>query len=240
MKSKDWCCNHNAACPTFPHQDGGALKVHIAGFTCVDWSILGDKDGWLGKSAPVFLAWLADNTVHDPKDLICGECTQGFDDMMLGELADASGYQVTTFNISPDMFGFPATRGRKYMILLRKQVLRWSTDMADPLVIFPKLFGRQLSILGDVFWSAPPQYVSRFHREWARSKHLPEYQANTEEWPSKLLMSKTMRDRVRAWEQNLGFSWGCIGFFSCCSCMSMRDTLEGLKNAHSRDASNKT
>ncbi|CAK9091028.1 Uncharacterized protein SCF082_LOCUS42902 [Durusdinium trenchii] len=175
-----FCLCHNKACLTGTSQNrSGVLRGNTAGFTCVDWSNLGNQLGWLGESAETFLSCLADQLVNHKPDFILGECVEGFDTDMLGELTK-DWYTLLPLSISPEMFGFPATRKRLYMILLRKGVLSWHRQVqrGDPASLFFTLFSRPLSLCGEVYFNAPPEYVARFHAEWAKSKHLPELQAD--------------------------------------------------------------
>lgn len=200
-----FCFARNSDCPWVkPLVEPTALNLHLAGMTCVDWSGLGNVDNWLGDSALVFLSWLAQHIVEEPMDLMVCECVTNFDDQMLGELAGAEGYALTTFRVSPEMFGFPATRQRKYMILFRKEKLQWQETVVDPVSYFNRLFERPLVMQADVFWCAPEALVNRFHQEWARSKHLPANQQRGSSWPSKSLMTKDTRKRVRGWEECFG------------------------------------
>ena len=176
---------------------------NIAGCTCVDWSGLGSQLGWLGDSAVVFMAWLTEQTVHQRRDFLVVECVDPFDDAMLGELTKED-YEMLTLSISPDMFGFPATRRRKYMILFRKDKLRWHDGLGvEPAAAFHRLFHRPLSLNGEVFFSAPDSFVQAFMKRWARRCHMPEEQENGSCWKSKQLMTQVGRQRVREWEQLL-------------------------------------
>ena len=199
-----YCYNHRHCCQAGRQTmcDGSHLKGHVAGVTCVDFSGLGSQLGWLGKSALAFMAWLADQ-LDQKVDFIIAECVMNFDDAMLGELAGPE-YALSTFTLSPDQFGSPSTRLRKYMVLLRVQTLRWKF-MEDPVAMFAKLFHRPVAMTGEAFWNAPQAYVDKFHRVWAKEKHMPELQLNDQPWPSKLLMTDKTRQRVREWEQLL--SW---------------------------------
>lgn len=209
-----YCFRHRGACRC-AGVEKEALKGHGAGVTCIDWSGLGNTLGWLGESAVVFMVWLADQIIHDKRHFIIAECVEAFDDAMLGELCAPQGFEVLTLSLSPEQFAFPATRRRKYMVMLNSSILAWDPTVArDPAACFARLFDRPCILKGDIFYNAPQQFIKMFHRKWARSKHMPEVQQDGNEWPSKLLLPKLARERVRLWEEPLG-KLCSSGFCAC-------------------------
>ncbi len=196
-----FCHRHGAKCRAtkLDPDDVSVLDGHVAGMTCVDWSGLGNQLGWLGTSTLPFLVWLADQ-LRQKLSFIIGECVMNFDDAVLGELIWPM-YSLQTFTVTPEQFGCPCTRMRKYMVLLRDSVLAWNPALPDPVATFSNLFNRNVPMPGEVFWNAPPAYVDAYHKAWAKSKHMPEVQGNGMPWPSKLLMTEKTRQRVREWEQ---------------------------------------
>lgn len=198
-----FCYQHGCVCD--PKDFTGKLQVNVAGVTCYDWSLLGNQLGWLGKSSIVFMARLQGEMFHHQRDIILAECVEGFDDDVFGELV-SDHYSLTTWTLSPVMFGFPATRQRKYMVLLRKTSVRWMPQIEDPVALFSHLFHRPTVLQGNAFWNAPGTFIDRHHREWAKARHLPATQADGQRWPSKLLLSKETRQRIRQWEMILGFT----------------------------------
>ena len=206
------CHIHGMSCPRKQQSSRFGVEygmlLHIAGMTCVDWSGLGNTEQWLGDSGVVFLFWLAECLLEDEVDMLLGECVTSFDDTMMGELAASCGYSLTTFGVCPSMFGWPGTRQRKYMVLLRNSSLTWTA--ADPVVCFHQLFKRPLVLDGSVFWSAPTAHVNKFHQEWAKLRHLPATQPTGICWPSKLLMTTETRQRVRHWEEIFGCAYHCF------------------------------
>ena len=212
LMDTSFCYRHSRSCrcrePVTGSESDKEFKYkysgNIAGCTCVDWSGLGSQLGWLGDSALVFMAWLTEQTVYQRRDFLIVECVDPFDDAMLGELTKEE-YEMLTLSISPEMFGFPATRRRKYMILFRKDKLRWDEKIGvEPAAAFHRLFHRPLSLAGDVFFNAPEGFVQAYMKKWARRCHMPEVQENGSCWPAKQLMTKVCRQRVRDWEQLLG------------------------------------
>ena len=195
-----YCHKHGRSCQAgrLTRGDGSQLDGHVAGVTCIDWSGLGSQMGWLGKSSLAFMVWLADQLDHK-RDFIMAECVMNFDDAMLGELAGSDNV-LTTFTLSPDQFGSPSTRLRKYMILLRKATLRWKTFMADPVAMFAKLFHRPVAKRSG---TRQKPMSTGFTERGRRISTCQSCSCVTQPWPSKLLMTDKTRQRVRDWEQLL-------------------------------------
>ena len=55
------------------------LMVHVAGFSCADWSSMGVGEGWLGKTSLVFAQWLAEQIETPDQDFLVTECASKFD-----------------------------------------------------------------------------------------------------------------------------------------------------------------
>lgn len=200
-----WCYQHGRLRPCNKRKRVGAFSVHIAGPTCVDWSMLGDRDGWLGKAVLAFLCWLHElvRDRDDAPDMVIVENVDQFDEGLLSDLAKPV-FHMAVMNVDPSQFGWPCTRNRKYMVLLRHDVVAWAPPaLRDPPTVFQQLFERPVSLDGRVFVSAPESYVASFHASWARRKNMPEKQLDGGMWPAKLLMSSGVRERVREWEEKL-------------------------------------
>lgn len=198
-----FCYKHQGFCMLPRSMDVSfEVKAHAAGPSCFDFSGLGNTDGWLGDSSLPFLVWLREK-IRRPVHVVTMENVDLFDDAMLGELV-ASTYRLKVLSVDPVMFGLPATRSRKYMMLLRKGFVQWAPEVEqDPETAFHKLFCRPVPLDGGVFFSAPASYVEDTHKVQAKQKGLPELQPSGSPWPSKLLMSKGVRDRVKQWEEIL-------------------------------------
>ncbi len=129
------------------------------------------------------------------------------------------------------MFGVPVTRSRKYCLMKERGCLEWVHQVEkDPTTAFHVLFGRPVGIDGRIFYCAPEEMVAETHQAIARQKNMTETQANGSAWPMKLLMSTGTRERVRHWEEFLGF--GQVIFFlkgSMCRQIILFQTCFGEK-----------
>ena len=125
------CAVHNKKCPVIVDTpvDFAGLRVHVAGVNCYDWSSMGSSQKWLGESMPIFMEWARERLLS-LEDMIIVECVIGFDSDMLGELFRDS-YNLEVLRVSPTLFGEPVERQRKYMILLKKDKLRWLPEVAQ-------------------------------------------------------------------------------------------------------------
>ncbi|CAK9112824.1 unnamed protein product [Durusdinium trenchii] len=201
------CYRHGRQCPLRKSTTKGAIKGNISGPTCVDFSILGDRMGWLGEHAKTFACWLFYHAEIEADDWIILENVDNFDESVVYQLV-SSQYSVLVLHLDPRNFGFPVSRSRKYLLLLRRNGrLAWCPEIEmDPTTAFEKLFRRPLNMDGRIFFCAPDSVVASFHKDMARKKHLPETQPNGKPWQAKLLMNQTTRNRVREWEEKLGLS----------------------------------
>ena len=164
--ARAWCHRHEQACDFNARSSSAALKMAVAGATCVDWSALGLKNGWLGKSGIAFVIWAHERRLCKDKVVIL-ENVMGFDDEALS-LAFPN-YSCTVFRISPHDLGVPATRARKYMVLLAPG-LTWSECLGDnPASVaagFDQIFKSSgVTVEAASFFAAPPDIVAS-NRAW--------------------------------------------------------------------------
>ena len=127
-----WCFRHKRECPIhFGH-------IHCAGTTCVDFSARSStRFQGMGSHSLPFAVWLA-TRARTEEDVIIHECVAGFtpsDFMRWPSLR--RNFIVRSFLISPKDFGRPATRKRRYTVLLHRRNLRDSlVRQPDPAVKF--------------------------------------------------------------------------------------------------------
>ena len=100
------------------------LMVHVAGFSCTDWSSMGVGEGWLGKTSLVFAQWLAEQMETPDQDFLVTECASKFDVSIFAWLVGER-YELTVIHVSPELFGEPTQRNRMCMILLEKSRRQW-------------------------------------------------------------------------------------------------------------------
>ena len=194
-----WCYRHlqsQCACNSAVPEE--MLSMAVAGVTCVDWSAIGLKGGWLGDSAIAFLAWARERHLYQER-IILIECTPAIDVATIQEIFFE--YTMVVFDICPSMLGIPVHRRRAYMILLRSSDLAWHTDCAqDPATAWRELFCQKTWIDCAEFGSAPTELVEQQARILALARGFPATSASGSAWKPKALLSSAVRDRIRDWE----------------------------------------
>ena len=215
-------CKKNCSVIQRPfEEDDGVLRLHVAGVNCYDWSSMGQGSQWLGESLLPFVQWCKERLVMQ-EDLILVECVLNFDDTMLAELF-AEDYDLLTLRVSPTLLGEPVERGRKYMILLRKEKLEWHPAIAKANAVergslrlesaFSRLFARTLRMSGDMKFRAPQDDIAARLQTLAAAKKLPRATRSGRGWSSFQLCSQAMRDSVNAHESWLRSHIGAGGSF---------------------------
>ena len=159
FKSTDHCQCCDQQCPVHPPSADreGRRYINLSGSTCVPWSSMGTKLGWLHSCTIVFLVWLADLVRASP-DIIVDECTRNFDQAAMERLL-ADTYTAQSLTFSPTNMGLPTRRMRKYTIFVRKDNLKFTIDWsADSM---QNMAWRELSLTGKLFFRAPASYKKR-------------------------------------------------------------------------------
>jgi hypothetical protein len=107
-------------CAVHPPADVRANRryINVSGNTCVPWSMLGSKFGWLHECTIVMLAWLW-SLVKALPECIIEECTPRFDWEAFQDLL-SKWYVVQSLVYSPCQMGIPVKRQRRYTICIRK------------------------------------------------------------------------------------------------------------------------
>ena len=199
------CAVHNKKCPVIVDTpvDFAGLRVHVAGVNCYDWSSVGSSQKWLGESMPIFMEWARERLLS-LEDMIIVECVIGFDSDMLGELFRDS-YNLEVLRVSPTLFGEPVERQRKYMILLKKDKLRWLPEVAQYGVehAFCRLFARTMHLSGQEKFRAPEHEIQEHRFDVAAKKQMPKYDARGREWSFFHLATRAIQGNISAHEKAL-------------------------------------
>ena len=96
-----------------------AMWLVIAGSTCTSWSRMGRKRKWAAASALPFLVWAFSMAAVRP-DVIIHECTVDFDHHIF-ERIFGMGFIISTFVFTPKDLGFPASRPRRYTLIINRE-----------------------------------------------------------------------------------------------------------------------
>ena len=176
------------------------LRLVVAGSTCTAWSRMGKKREWSAFSAIVFMVW-AVSTLSARPDFILHECTEDFDVATL-ELVFSALYLITSFVFSPRDLGIPASRPRRYSILVLRA--RFEPTVQYALEGFGNMFFRRLQCNGHAYWTAPVARVDAMVQTMASKKGLPSTQPDGSQWPIREVMSSSKHTKLLGYERLCG------------------------------------
>ena len=175
-----------------------ALRVHVAGSTCTSWSRMGTKRGWAATSALAFAVWAFETLAQRP-DALLRECTQDFDVSML-ESIFGEHYTLASYVFSPIDLGYPASRPRRYTLLLLRRRLEPTVGFNDE--GFGGMFFRHCVTTGHIFWRAPKEPVNKHLSDMAvQKRHLPPTQTDGEPWLPRDVLPEGLHVRLLAYEK---------------------------------------
>ena len=174
----------------------------VAGVNCYDFSSMGARKQYLGKSGPAFVVWAAERWLAD-EDFFIAECVVGFDDEALADLMDGK-FKMYTLRACPSLFGLPITRDRKYMVFLSNR-LSWHPAISalGCAEAFQKLFAKQVVMRGDGLLRAPPSAVKEFIAKLATRRDLPQQRSRGGGWSNFLVMTPAQKTSLLKHEDAL-------------------------------------
>lgn len=202
LVSPVWCHKRQKACCVKGSGDKprGTIELAVGGVTCVDWSNMGIRQGWLGASSIAFLEWIRERRIFR-EDLLLVECVEPFDHEVLDHLLPGYGFFMVT--LGPDDFGAPATRKRKYMALVNLETCAWHPDLRNPVEAFREMFCCPVVVDASQFCNAPECMVDDHVKAWATKQGFPETTPNGKPWKAKQLMRGAERQSIREWEDKV-------------------------------------
>jgi hypothetical protein len=104
-----------------------------------------------------FCHWAAETAYLAP-DVVLHECAGNFPPDLLEVFFDAEKWDMHTIApLSPDFFGWPVNRPRRYTVIFNKETVRSTFDLQK----FAQLFQRRVITTGDVFFVASDALLSR-------------------------------------------------------------------------------
>ena len=148
--------------------------MHVAGVICKDWSSMGKGGAFTGDSLLCFVHWVRERLVH-MEDIVIAECTARFDWKTIQQLF-AGVYELTPLRINPAKIGFPVSRPRLYMVMLKVGAKQWSSKVKSSggaEKLFYKLFGCKATMPGSDHWRADPELVQSALATEAAKRGLP-------------------------------------------------------------------
>ena len=179
-----FCEMHDCKCPVFPSsrstppRTSSSFVIEIAGITCVPWSSMGLREGWLHDSSLPCLTMLKGFVDDEPDAFIC-ECTRLLDHDHLAAFV-VKKFIVQHAIISPAHSGIPAQRMRKYILGRHKRTVVIKFDYSQESYL--RMFGKKLILNGLVYFVASAEARAKWISEMALKKQLPAACPNGEEW----------------------------------------------------------
>ena len=197
------CYVHGRRCRLLPCGTAGEgeaasppLNLFIAGVICHAWSSMGTQRCWLADSAKPFLQTLSEVLASDFAAAIL-ECTAAFDSEV-GLSPFAQDWHRCVLQFSPTLLGYPCSRPRLCMLLLKKSKLRWHPEVAALgfQESFSLLFARSLAMNGNAFVRAPPDEVATAIEELALGRGFPMARGGGRQWKCDHVLPIPMRRRL--------------------------------------------
>lgn len=200
---KSYCHVHGGQCPVLPESNSPGSSMHIAGVSCTDWSSMGGKAGWLGKTALPFLQWLRERVLGG-EQIVLVECVPTFDAETLKEMVKEQ-YHLELLIFSPTLFGQPTERQRAYMILLRKDSFHWHPAISDYGIqaAFERIYARTSLLLGEALFRAPKAVLDEFMQEQIHKQRMPLSSRSGKAWSPFQVSSRSVRDSIASHEKAL-------------------------------------
>ena len=114
------CYICNKQCPIYPKRTGG-LVIAFVGNTCLPWSSMGNRMGWLDDCSLEYLQFMGEITVAKV-DMFVNECTRTFDHVAVQEMLKDTMILEAAMT-DPAMEGVPAHRPRLYVRGYRRETI---------------------------------------------------------------------------------------------------------------------
>ena len=182
------CYVHGSSCRlrVHPHPPGDGSRmstsISVTGFSCVDWSAMGKRLGWLGGSSLVWAQWCAELLAREEDWAVC-ECTDGFDaEHFQSIISDV--YELRCIFVSPQTLGEPASRMRVYMILVNKARWQFSEQVqqASAQEVFDSIFAQRVVLPVPAKFRAVDSDVQLFMQELLAKQRKPTSSASGQAW----------------------------------------------------------
>ena len=217
-----WCYKHQRFCHGCSWSDGHRMdgesdsddptvKISVAGSTCKAWSSRGAQRRDGDKSMIPFLFFIF-LVRHLRPDVVVHECTMSFDVSLLqhwlGHL-----FQIASLVVSPELFGVPAARNRRYSMLVSMTSMSFSGTPRD----FEHVFATSCEVDADVFFAAGEVELREEVNMWLGVRKLlplsPTDSAMSMPWSS--LYTPNMQNRLQDYAAHRQKHQAPSGCFVC-------------------------
>ena len=133
------------------------------------------------------------------EDIIILENTRDFRHQSVARML-AKYYHAQAAVYSPLHFGLGANRHRLYMILLRKDTVKWLLPF-DFATAIEKFFFKQNALRGSDFFRAPAHIVSNRMASYAMQRCMEARQLDGSPWEYKHIASPSARSKIQRYEE---------------------------------------
>ena len=146
------------------------LVANIAGTSCTPWSPQGSRRGLGHEAMAPYYLWHIERTVRQ-EDIIGHENSQFFPTWLFTNGLSASHF-IITLTTSPEDFGWPLRRRRKFSLALNRSSLIWvgPSTLQGIKEEFTNLFCRRVVLDGDVFICDTEQARAEYLNHWSRRR----------------------------------------------------------------------
>ena len=142
------------------------LILNSAGTVCKDWSSVGVRSGFSGKSERTHATWLGERSVqagNGSEDMFFSECTKLYDFIQKLAKPLQRTHTVIAVKIGPDIFGHPTRRTRNLAAGLSQKTLIWiGPPQAEIQDHFESIFARKTLLTGAAYFRASPEALRQF------------------------------------------------------------------------------
>jgi len=179
-----------------PPRTSSSFVIEVAGITCVPWSSMGLREGWLHDSSLPCLTALKGFMEDEPDAFIC-ERTRLLDHDHLALLVQEK-FIVQHAIISPTQTGIPAQRMRKYILGRHKRTVVIKLDYSQEALL--RTFGKKLRLDGLVYFVASESEVANWITEMALKKQLPAACPTGDKWSAEDVLQGGYSVRLRGYK----------------------------------------
>ena len=191
LQKTSFCRVHLKQCNPHPGDNAG-FTVEVAGTTCVAFSSMAKEPWrWLDASAIPCLAWIFYIMARRPR-MVVHECVPGFDlrvlKLFLGVL-----YNIMSLVFCLSDIGLPATRRRRYTLLLLKPL---HFELPFDMNHFSRLAFRKQVADARIFFNADNQEQKEIYAEMCAKANLTETRVNGRYFSWHTLVSRGCHRRL--------------------------------------------
>ena len=157
----------------------GKLHGNISGVSCLPWSSMGSKAGWLAPESLAALQLFREAEICR-YDWLIVECTPQLD--VAGVRLALKSFTVMAAKISPEDTGEVQSRKRLFLVALRDGSMQWAAGREFTTRNFGSLFYRRRLLTSSSHFRAPEHVVEEFRNQMVLKRRLPSVDGRGRRW----------------------------------------------------------